>query len=72
MCKYCDSHYNEDLTKELISKKIRLYVLEDKTLLDVSIDPEPKEMIVYLSSEDSIRKMAKVRIQYCPMCGRQL
>lgn len=72
MCEYCknDGYYKRN--KSLISK-----TLKNKVDIDFSIDVKDKILVasienLQLKIEDDNWVISKKKINYCPMCGRDL
>lgn len=80
MCEFCENYWNEEYkeyTVSNLSDRIESkYNAEHYTGIQTFIDLDTSEIVVIACLDNEyikpILKTEKIKIKYCPMCGRKL
>ena len=80
MCEFCEKHWNKKNSgyevKDLSERSESEYNYEYYTGIQTYIDSDASELVVVACLDNEyikpILKTEKIKIKYCPMCGRKL
>ena len=80
MCEFCEEHWNKKNSgyevKDLSERSESEYNYEYYTGIQTYIDSDASELVVIACLDNKyikpILKTEKIKIKYCPTCGRKL
>ena len=80
MCEFCKEHWNKKNSgyevKDLSERSESEYNYEYYTGIQTYIDSDASELVIIACLDNEyikpILKTEKIKIKYCPMCGRKL